>query len=311
MNRDKILFGAAVTLSISVGLLFVPLPAFAQGSWGGRGGGGGSMSAADILTAMLTVDTDDSGLNADTVDGLEGTSLITTSTTANSTALTMNVTGTDITSASGTELRIGASGAGQTTLYSGTSSFGFWNSTVGGDPDFTFAIQDPNVASMQCENAVGRLSWSTNGITAGSALDSTATTAVFRAGDGVQADGTITRPGFAVYGESTGAFIPRDALALTVTTDTASTPLGSSTTGAGTACRMASAGGVTNWTPAETGAVDGMFWCCTNTGSNNITMLDSDTVYEGPGSVVGPWDKVCFEYVTDRFVETSFTNNEP
>lgn len=37
--------------------------------------GGGTMAAGAILTSLLTVDTDDSGLNADTVDGVEGAGL--------------------------------------------------------------------------------------------------------------------------------------------------------------------------------------------------------------------------------------------
>lgn len=36
------------------------------------GGGGGSMTGAEILAALLTVDVDDSGLNADTLDSQEG-----------------------------------------------------------------------------------------------------------------------------------------------------------------------------------------------------------------------------------------------
>jgi hypothetical protein len=95
------------------------------------------------------------------------------------------------------------------------------------------------------------------------------------------------------------------AISISSTPDTTTSP-----STAGSACRM-SATAPSLWTPAETNVVDGYMWCCTNTGSNSITMTDSDGVYEGPGSVVGQWDQVCFEYVTDRFVERSFSNNEP
>lgn len=106
------------------------------------------------------------------------------------------------------------------------------------------------------------------------------------------------------YGERTIREVPGDALSITSPTDSTSTPLGSGTAGAGSGCRFSSSGAAA-WTVSETGAVDGMRWCCTNTGSNNITMVSSSGVYEGPGSVIKQWQQVCFEYVTDRFVERS------
>ena len=141
----------------------------------------------------------------------------------------------------------------------------------------------------------------------GGKTDYTSTQPSMVFGDALDSSGAIS---LILYGERTAAFFPGDALTISNPTDTSSTPLGSGTTGAGTACRM-SAAGAAAWTPSETGAVDGMFWCCTNTGANAITMTDSDGVYEGPGSVVGQYDQVCFEYVTDRFIERSFSNNEP
>ena len=108
----------------------------------------------------------------------------------------------------------------------------------------------------------------------------------------------------AVYGSGIVLHTPGTARTITAT-DTTSSPMD-----AGTACRM-SAAQVSTWTPSESSAADGMKVCCTNTGTNDITMTDSDGVYEGPGSVVGQWDTVCFEYVTDRWVERSFSNNEP
>ena len=109
------------------------------------------------------------------------------------------------------------------------------------------------------------------------------------------------------YGEKTMAFVPGDALVLTDVTDTASTPLGASTTGAGTACRI-SVAIATAWTPSETGAVDGMFWCCTNTAAAVITMTESAGVYEGT-CILGQYDAVCFEYVTAQFIQRSCMDN--
>lgn len=109
-----------------------------------------------------------------------------------------------------------------------------------------------------------------------------------------------------VYGGAVLATTSQAALAIASPTDTTGAP-----TAAGTACRIAAAGGVSAWTPAETNGVNGMFVCCTNTGTNAITVTDSDGVYEGPGSVLGQWDNVCMEYVTDRWVERSYSNNEP
>lgn len=85
-------------------------------------------------------------------------------------------------------------------------------------------------------------------------------------------------------------------------TDTTTQPLSAG-------CRMSAASAGSTWVPSETGAIDGQFVCCTNTGTNTITMTDSAGVYEGSGSIVGQWDSVCFEYVTDRWVERSFKDN--
>lgn len=99
---------------------------------------------------------------------------------------------------------------------------------------------------------------------------------------------------------------PMTAMAIVGTPDVTRQPMS-----AGSSCRMSAASAGQSWTPSETNAVTGSFICCTNTGTNDITMADSDGVYEGPGSVVGQFDTVCFEYVTDRWVERSFSNNEP
>ncbi len=94
------------------------------------------------------------------------------------------------------------------------------------------------------------------------------------------------------------------AKVITSPTDTSTSPVGAF------GCRMSSSGGAA-WTPSETNAVDGMLFHCINTSANDITMTDSDGVYEGPGSVVGQWDAVTFQYITDRWVEVAFSNNEP
>jgi hypothetical protein len=109
-----------------------------------------------------------------------------------------------------------------------------------------------------------------------------------------------------IYGQGQVAFSPGTSLALGSPTDTTAQP-----NGAGSSCRMAAAGGVSAYTPSESNAVDGAFFCCTNTGTNVITMTESAGVYEGPGvaSAVGQFDTVCFEYVTDRWVQRSFTDN--
>ncbi len=107
-----------------------------------------------------------------------------------------------------------------------------------------------------------------------------------------------------VYGGGTLQHVPGAALAITSPTDTTRTP-----TSTGSACRMAAAGGVSAWTPAESSTVDGMLACCTNTGTNAITMTASAGVYQGPGSVLGQYDTVCMEYVVDRWVERSYSNN--
>jgi len=124
---------------------------------------------------------------------------------------------------------------------------------------------------------------------------------------GTSPGSTSMAEGFGMYGQRTARFFAGTALVVASPTDTTSTPL----TSAGTACRMSSVG-ASSWTPSETGAADGMFYCCTNTGADTITMQQSAGVYQGPSSgssSVKQWGTVCFEYVTDRWVERSFSNN--
>lgn len=164
-------------------------------------------------------------------------------------------------------------------------------------------------------NADGYFHYSTSGgavkvdaanATAGSTASVGDGSTVFAVAEGINTGTGGATIWMRVFGGGTLAHIPGAALAITSPTDTTRVP-----TTTGTACRMAAAGGAAAWTPAETNAVDGMIACCTNTGANAITMTDSDGVYEGPGSVVGQYDTVCMEYVTDRWIERSFSNNEP
>lgn len=99
--------------------------------------------------------------------------------------------------------------------------------------------------------------------------------------------------------------VPNTALTISGTPDSTTAP-----TASGTSCRMSAAAGQ-SWTPAEANAVSGDFVCCTNTGTNAITITESATVYEGPtvSDIVGQWDQVCMEYVTDRWVRRGASDN--
>jgi hypothetical protein len=91
--------------------------------------------------------------------------------------------------------------------------------------------------------------------------------------------------------------------AITATTDTTTSPVSS------TACRISSTG-PSNWTPAETSAVDGMFLTCVNTGTNVITVTTSTGVCEcGAGIALGQWDAVTLQYVSDRWICTDTRDN--
>lgn len=215
--------------------------------------------------------------------------------------ITFSGVATDITTATNEALTLAPAGTGDVIL------------DPGGDDIELFGVGAINVTSSRITmygvsgGGTMTLGVSGEGVSMGGKTDYTATQKALQFGDALDSSGFVS---LALYGERTAAFVPGDALTISSPTDTSSTPLGSGTTGAGTGCRM-SAAGAAAWTPSETGAADGMFWCCTNTGANAITMTDSDGVYEGPGSVVGQYDQVCFEYVTDRFIERSFSNNEP
>jgi hypothetical protein len=80
-------------------------------------------------------------------------------------------------------------------------------------------------------------------------------------------------------------------------------------TAAGSACRVSASGGAAGWIPSESTAVNGQTHCCTNTGTDTVTLSDSAGVYEGTTPVLGQWDSVCFQYVTDRWVQLSTSNN--
>lgn len=279
--------------------LTLGLPAYA----GLLGGGGGAMSASSILTALLGVDTDDSGLNADTIDGLEGTSLITTSTTANTTSVTMNVAGTDYTCTSGSVCRFGSSGAADAEIVLGQDVLDLVSS--GGSERMRIWIQNASshIGGMFLIDGTSAMGFTSTGPSIGTRLAVTETDRVAGFAKGHGSDGSRTDL-FTVYGEAALRVVPGTALAISGTPDSTRTPVST-----GTACRFAAASGSQTWRPSETGAVDGMFFCCTNTGANSVTMSESAGVYEGTAAVVGQWDQICMEYVTDRWVQRSFMDN--
>lgn len=168
------------------------------------------------------------------------------------------------------------------------------NSTANADSYFQYSTSG-GVVKVDAANA-------TIGSTGSVGDGSTA----FAVAEGINTSSGGTTILMRVYGGAVLATTSQAALALGSPTDTTGAP-----TAAGSACRVAAAGGVSAWTPAETNGVNGMFVCCTNTGTNAVTVTDSDGVYEGPGSVLGQYDNVCMEYVTDRWVERSYSNNEP
>lgn len=93
------------------------------------------------------------------------------------------------------------------------------------------------------------------------------------------------------------------ATAITATTDTTTVIVSSA------ACRISSSG-VSAWTPSETSAADGMFLTCVNTGADAITVTTSAGVCEcGAGVVLGQWDAVELQYVSDRWVCTGSKDN--
>lgn len=117
---------------------------------------------------------------------------------------------------------------------------------------------------------------------------------------------TGTTSVFKVLGAGAITPTPGTALAISGAPDVTRTPTTTSS-----ACRFAAASAGQSWTPAETNAVDGMEFCCTNTGANAVTMTESAGVFEGTAAaaVVGTNDTICMEYVTDRWVQRSFTDN--
>lgn len=208
----------------------------------------------------------------------------------------------DISTPANEDLSLTSGGTGVINLFGGSTTNGLKVSTVEANGNALIHLYTTNVGRIL-------LSGQSDGAIVGTGYSSAgATDPQFTASRGITSSSHASL--LSVYGRGTVRHVPNNALTISNPTDTSSTPLGSGTTGAGTACRM-SAAGAAAWTPSETGAVDGMYWCCTNTGANGITMTESAGVYEGPAtaSAVGQWDTVCFEYVTDRFVERSFSNN--
>lgn len=200
----------------------------------------------------------------------------------------------DFTCASNQDCRLNAAGTGSVQLMSGDNLIDILDSA-----GTTRGTIQPSATGVTLQATSGGRLQATTSV---AVLTNNANVAAATLVGGVQDNGGEL---FSVYGSGTMAAKGGAALSITSPTDTATSPLGGSTE-----CLMSSSGAAA-WTPSETGAVVGQWWCCTNTGSNNITMTDSDGVYEGPGSVVGQYDSVCFAYIGDRFIERSFSNNEP
>lgn len=61
---------------------------------------------------------------------------------------------------------------------------------------------------------------------------------------------------------------------------------------------------------SETSAADGEKLCVTNVSANNVTLSDTSGVSELAGAAtLGQWDNLCVQYITDRWVERSRSNN--
>lgn len=212
--------------------------------------------------------------------------------------ITFSGVSSDISTPANEDLNLTAGGTGVINLYGGSTTNGLKVTTVEANGNALLHTYTANVGRVLLGNYTA----------AGTGYsDASVTDIQFAVARGITSSGSTSV--LDVYGRGTIRPVPGNALTIANPTDTSSTPLGSGTTGAGTACRM-SAGGAAAWTPSETGAVDGMFFCCTNTASGGIiTMTDSAGVYEGAGSALDQWDQVCFEYVTDRWVQRSYSDN--
>jgi hypothetical protein len=135
-----------------------------------------------------------------------------------------------------------------------------------------------------------------NGASVGSTEDKAANEKAGCFGDGLSATGGVTNL-VCAYGTGMLGPIPGTALAIVGTPDVTRAPT------AGSACHFSAASAGQSWTPAETNAVDGMGFCCTNTGANSVTITASAGVWEGAGGAVAQWKTICGDYVTDRWVQ--------
>lgn len=123
---------------------------------------------------------------------------------------------------------------------------------------------------------------------------------------------TVTWAAYSTYsGDSSMIYTPRSQ---TVASD-----------GAGTAAAfnidIGSAGGIQlsidcqdangcNATLLETSVVTGQIFCATNISANAVNFADTAGVSEIAGAfAAGQYDMICFQYVTDRWVERSRSNN--
>jgi hypothetical protein len=287
---------AVVSLGlVSLLLMVLSAPADAQWSpWGGRSGGGGAAFTGGTVTTAI----DFSGI-------------VTDITTPSNQDLTVTPNGTGDVVLDGEGVRINQATAGDTGLIiTGTNA-------------------DPGVPAFQscgsghaCGRIVGEASRAASLLLSAGSANATGGNLLFSWADATDdretwaIRQTATALTFVNIDEDSGSangtyFQVTEYGTIRAGVGTALTITGADTddpTPAGTACRI-SAGGAASWIPAETTAVDGQRHCCTNTSVNNITMTDSSGAYEGKGTILGQWDSVCFEYVTDRWVETATANN--
>lgn len=208
---------------------------------------------------------------------------------------------TDITSTSNQDLTVVGAGTGSVVIQSGDNATDFVDSAGNVDATAETSAASARFRMSNNNNAIG---WGATGGYIGVTNNAAATAIIGQIGESCTVASGCTNF-VQVYGQGQVVNLPGTALVTGSPTDTTTQP-----NGAGSACRMSSTG-ASAYTPSETNAVDGAFFCCTNTGANVITMTESAGVYEGPAtaSAVGQFDTVCFEYVTDRWVERSFSNN--
>lgn len=131
------------------------------------------------------------GGDAALLDGLDSTAFITTSLTTNTTAVTMNATGNDVQSASGSALRVYAAGVANLEIGSGNNRVDYVDS--GGTVRLMTLFESAERLMFSAANNLnGRFGIITDGSFSGAAGDKSAITAVHTIADGVGSDFSMT-----------------------------------------------------------------------------------------------------------------------